>query len=222
MWLVSRVFQESVLFYCTQQFHILHWFLGGSSNSLTECYADQPLHSTSGRCSIPYEWPQLLGPDGVPVVFYQKHWAIVGPQVCDAVLFVLNSNGTLADINSTLITLIPKKKAPTKVTEFRPISLCNVLYELISKVVANRFKKILPYIISSSQSDFVPNILISDNVIVAFEALHTMKCKMTRKEGYMALKLDMSKACDRIEWDFLRAVLYKLVFYKQWVEQVMK
>lgn len=83
--------------------------------------------------------------------------------------------------------------------EYRPISFCNVLYKLISKVVANSLKLILPHIISNTQSAFVLNRLISDNVIVTFEALHTMKCKMTGKEGYIALKFDMNKAYDRIE-----------------------
>lgn len=94
----------------------------------------------------------------------------------EAVLNVLNSNGSLGDINSTFITLTPKKKGSTKLTEFRSISLCNVLYKLISKVIANRLKKVLPCIISPSQYAFLPNRLITDNVIVAFETLHIMKC----------------------------------------------
>ncbi|XP_042942883.1 uncharacterized protein LOC122277065 [Carya illinoinensis] len=161
------------------------------------------------------------GPYGFPAFFYQKHWSIVGPKVCEAVLNVLNGKESMGSINNTLIALIPKKRAPTKVTEFRPISLCNVLYKLISKVIANRLKKVLPSVISVSQSAFVPNRLISDNIIVAFEALHTMKCRMAGREGYMALKLDMSKAYDRVEWCFLRAVLIKLGFGKKWVDLVM-
>ncbi|XP_042974748.1 uncharacterized protein LOC122306386 [Carya illinoinensis] len=162
------------------------------------------------------------GPNGFPAAFYQKHWSTIGPQVSSAVLFALNSSGNLASINNTFITLVPKKKDPTKVTDFRPISLCNVLYKLVSKVVANRLKRTLPQLISYNQSTFVPNRLITDNVIKAFEALHSMACKMIRKEGYMALKLHMSKAYDKIEWSFLIAVTHKMGFNSHWVELVMK
>lgn len=80
---------------------------------------------------------KALGPDGFSVSFFQKHWATVGNEVSKAVLDLLNSGSMNKDLNSTYIVLIPKVKNPTCVTEFRPISLCNVLYKIISKVLAN-------------------------------------------------------------------------------------
>lgn len=103
------------------------------------------------------------------------------------------------DINATNIALLPMKKSPDALPDFQPISLCNVIYKLIAKALANRMKKVLPHIISPTQSAFIPQRLITDNILVAFEALHTMGSRMKGNEGYMALKLDMSKTYDRVE-----------------------
>jgi hypothetical protein len=102
-------------------------------------------------------------------------------------------------LNKTHIALIPKVPKPECVFEFRPISLCNVRYKLISKVLANRLKVVLPSIISCSQSAFILGRLISDNIIVAFQTLHTMQTRLWSKVGYMGIKLEMSKAYDRVE-----------------------
>ncbi len=115
------------------------------------------------------------GPDGLPPVFYQNHWHLIGEDVVRGVLSSLNSGKLVRSINHTNITLIPKVKNPEKVSEYRPISLCNVLYKIISKVIANRLKVILPHMISETQSAFVPGRLIIDNILVAFETLHHMQ-----------------------------------------------
>ena len=131
-------------------------------------------------------------------------------------LHYLNS-ATLPDhLNHTFITLIPKKKNHEFASEFRLISLCNVLYKIFSKVLANRLKKILPNIITENQSAFTKIHLISDNIFVVFESLHSMQ-KHTGKDGYMAIKLDMSKAYNRVEWDYLSSVMEKMGFNKYWI-----
>lgn len=135
---------------------------------------------------------------------------------------ILNDGQWDNSFNETLIALIPKKQNLSLVTEFRSISLCNVFYKILAGSLANRLKTILPDIISPTQTAFIPGRLITDNVIVAFEALHTMKSRLKGNYGYMALKLDMSKAYDQIEWVFLELVLQKLGFAATWIHLVMK
>jgi hypothetical protein len=118
--------------------------------------------------------------------------------------------------------LILKKKSPEKMSDYWPISLCNVLYKIISKVIANRLKTVLSIIISDSQSAFVPGRLITNNVAMAFEILHKMKAKCKGKQGEMAVKLDMSKAYDHIEWQFVEAIMRKLGFAERWISMIME
>jgi hypothetical protein len=92
------------------------------------------------------------GPDGFAASFYQRSWATVQDDVCQAVLSFLNNGIFGANINQTYIALIPKVKSPEFITDYRPISLCNVFYKLIAKVLANRLKTVLPSIISSPRA----------------------------------------------------------------------
>ncbi|XP_074321457.1 uncharacterized protein LOC141657967 [Silene latifolia] len=160
------------------------------------------------------------GPDGMNGLFFQTYWNEIGPQVIPAVLDILRGNASPACLNKTNIVLIPKKKAPDKIRDFRPISLCNVAYKLVSKVLANRLKLFLGEIVSENQSAFTPGRLITDNILMAFEMFHFMK-NNRQSDGYMALKLDMAKAYDRVEWVFLRQVLLTMGFDTGWVQRVM-
>ena len=117
---------------------------------------------------------KLPGPDGMSPFFFQKYWHIVGSDVTDAVLSVSHSEHLLHKMNYTHIVLIPKKNDPKLVYDFRPISLGNVVCRILSKVIANCLKIILPNVISDSQSAFVPQWLITDNTTVAHEILHKM------------------------------------------------
>ena len=89
--------------------------------------------------------------------------------------------------------------------------MCNVLYKIFSKVLANRLKKVLPKVITKHQSAFTKRWLISDNILVAFESLHSMH-KHIGKDDFMAIKLNMSKGHDRVEWAYLELVMKKLGF----------
>jgi hypothetical protein len=111
---------------------------------------------------------------------------VAGTDVTRAVLNVLNGRLIEAGTNSTYICLIPKVNSLSKVSDYRPISLCNVIYKIISKVLANRLKLVLPHIISLEQSAFIPGRIITDNILVGFETLHTMDTRLKGKEGFMA------------------------------------
>lgn len=123
------------------------------------------------------------GLDGMPPLFFQQFWPTIGEEVTKAVLTCLNSGTIPHSINHTFITLIPKVKSLVRVSEFRPIALCNTLYKIISKVLANRLKKILPCVISKSQSVFQSSKVIYDNILVAFETLHQWNLKKLRKRA---------------------------------------
>ncbi|XP_061999476.1 uncharacterized protein LOC133716838 [Rosa rugosa] len=162
------------------------------------------------------------GPDGFAPCFYQHFWKLVGNDVTKAICCFMESDDLLRSVNHTNVTLIPKVKAPEFIHQLRPISLCNVIYKLGSKVLANRVKPLLKSIISPFQSAFVPGRLISDNSLAAFEISHFLKKRRRGHVGFGALKLDMSKAYDRVEWSFLQSVLLQLGFSVVWVNWVMR
>ncbi|XP_074313591.1 uncharacterized protein LOC141648774 [Silene latifolia] len=148
------------------------------------------------------ELDKAPGPDGFQAIFYQKHWPIVESSLCLMVINVLEGKGFLEGLNDTHIVLIPKVTGPELVLQFRPISLCNVAYKIVSKVLANRIKKVLPFLISETQSGFVPGRQITDNIVIFQEVIHTMRQKKGKK-SYMAIKIDLEKAYERLRWAFI-------------------
>ncbi|KAK2655007.1 hypothetical protein Ddye_008059 [Dipteronia dyeriana] len=110
-------------------------------------------------------------------------------------------------LGETVVVLIPKVRLPVKVTEFRFISLYNVVFKVLAKMLGNRLKVVLDKVISQHQSAFVPGRIITDNVVIGFECLHYLRNKRDGKKGYIALKLDMSKAYDRVERKCLTSLI---------------
>ncbi|KAM2306134.1 hypothetical protein ACFXTH_025611 [Malus domestica] len=106
-------------------------------------------------------------------------------------------------------------------SQLHPISLCNALYKIGAKVITNRLKGMMSMITSTNQSVFMPRRLILDNSLVAVEIGHYLRNKRNGREGSFALKLDLSKAYDRVKWCFLEAIMVKLGFDTDWIKMVM-
>ncbi|MCH93722.1 hypothetical protein A2U01_0014675, partial [Trifolium medium] len=161
------------------------------------------------------------GPDGLPALFYQTYWDVIGPDITNLILDILNNNGDPGPLNSTYICLIPKISQASLPNDYRPISLCNVTLKIITKTIANRFKQVLPDIISPNQSAFIQGRLITDNTLIASEIFDYMS-HTNRKKGFVGVKTDMAKAYDRVEWSFLADTLLSMGFPPSMVQTIMK
>ncbi|KAL6199737.1 hypothetical protein ACLB2K_029520 [Fragaria x ananassa] len=146
-----------------------------------------------------------LIPDGMPPLFFPTllggNWS--GCDCCCKTFF--ETRKILKQINYTHVYLIPKVDNPEQMSDLRPIALCNVIYKICAKVIVNRLKVILHLIISPFQSAFVPGRLSQITNEIAHDG----------KVGYMALKLDLSKAYNRMKWDFLKRVMCRFWFSSQ-------
>ncbi|GKE07786.1 RNA-directed DNA polymerase, eukaryota, reverse transcriptase zinc-binding domain protein [Tanacetum coccineum] len=152
------------------------------------------------------------GPDGFSACFFKKTWDTIGKDVCNAVKDFFSNGKLLGEVNATLIALVPKCHVPLKVSEFRPIACCNVIYKCISKIITNRIKNGLTKIVSCNQSAFVPGRHIQDNILITQELLRGYNRKNRPKR--CAMKIDIQKAYDTVNWDFLNETLEVHGYFK--------
>lgn len=115
------------------------------------------------------------GPDGFQSIFFQNTWQVVGNDLCDLVCKIFEDPNRVKEINGTLITLIPKKEVVTCMKDFRPISLCNVSYKVVTKILTQRLRDLMGKLVGPCQSSFIPNRHSGDNIIVAQEVFHSMR-----------------------------------------------
>lgn len=139
------------------------------------------------------------GFDGLNPAFFQVYWKVVEHDVVTFCREFFETGQLQEEVNRTLVCLLPKVRKPQQMSELRPISLCNVLFRILSKVLANRLKTCLPTLISHNQSAFIAGRLLKDNALVAFEVNHYISRRTQGVNGLAALKIDMSKAYDRLE-----------------------
>jgi hypothetical protein len=157
------------------------------------------------------------GPDGFPARFFQRNWGVLKEEIIQAVLLFFQTGHMPEGVNDTSIVLIPKVDNPCDLKDFRPISLCNVIYKIISKCLVNRLRPLLGEVISENQSAFVPGRLLTDNALLAFECLHFLEHGATANNPYCAYKLDLSKAYDRVDRGFLLRVMKMRGFSPKWM-----
>jgi hypothetical protein len=158
------------------------------------------------------------GPDGFTMDFFHHCWDIIRKDVWEVVEESRVLGRVLQAFNATFLTLIPKEERVTNPKHFRPIALCNVIYKIITKVIANRLKPILPFVISQEQSGYVEGRQIMDSVILAHEVINSLK---SEKIPGMLIKLDLSKAFDKARWGYLKATLLAFGFDHNWVRWIM-
>ncbi|XP_033146231.1 uncharacterized protein LOC103863321 [Brassica rapa] len=161
------------------------------------------------------------GAYGMTGHFFQKFWPIIGPQITLEVKRFFVEGVIPQDWNFTQLCLLPKKPNPSLMTDLRPISLCAVSYKIVSSILCARLKGILPLLVSPTQGAFVAGMLISDNLLTAHEMVHGLKTNPNCKTDYIAIKTDMSKAYDRVEWNFLETLFLKMGFANKWIQWIM-
>lgn len=160
------------------------------------------------------------GPDGYNVFFFKKVWNIIGDDIFATINEFFNSRKILKQINHVIITLIPKTKHAFQVNHFRPISCCNLLYKIISKILANRITPVLEIIISESQSAFLKNRKMLDNIFLIQELLHKYAHKRTSPR--CLLKINVHKAYNSISWELLEWMLKSIGFPHQFYAWIME
>ena len=158
------------------------------------------------------------GLDGFNVDFFKACWNIVKQDILQVVEDSRRHKTILKPLNSSFIALIHKQELAQTPDRFRPIDLCNVIYKIISKVVANRLKPLLPSLVSGEQSGYVEGRKILNNIIQAHEVVHSLTSK--RKFG-MIMQLDIAKAYDKLNWNYIRKILIAFRFDHSWVRWIL-
>ena len=159
-------------------------------------------------------------PDGFQPFFFKHYWHIVGEDLWHLVDLAFRNGSVDPHLAETLIVLIPKSDQAVHLKNFRPISLCNVVYKVITKVLVNRLRPFLNNLIGPFQGSFIPGRGTVDNVVLAQEAIHYMN-KTKVKKGFLAFKIDLEKAYDRVNWDFLEMTLIDFGFPRLTVDLIM-
>lgn len=164
------------------------------------------------------------GPDGVNAALIQENWDAFKQVVNAEVLAFFRTGRMKENIAHSSLVLIPKVPTPTTVTQFIPISVCNFLYKVISKLLAKKMQPFMNSIISHAQTAFIPGREISENIILLREIIHSFEKKNSNSYSF-AFKADLAKAFDSVRWEFLFYLLPLYGFpqkFCKWIEACVK
>ncbi|GKV04879.1 hypothetical protein SLEP1_g16976 [Rubroshorea leprosula] len=153
------------------------------------------------------------GPDGFNFHFRKSVWSTIEGAITNFIKEFHKYGRLVRGINASYITLVPKKKNPTTLKEYRPVSMVGSLYKILAKVLANRLRKVIGKVISMTQSAFLEGRQLIDSVLVLNELVHDLK---RRKEMGILFKVDFEKAFDSIDWDYLDFMQSSLGFGDKW------
>eukprot|EP00253_Pinus_taeda_P001536 PITA_01536 len=156
--------------------------------------------------------------DGFNVDFFKACWDTVKYDILEVVEDSRRFKKVLKALNASFIPPIPKQENAMTPDGFRPIALCNVVYKIISKVIANRLKPLPPSLISEEETCYVEVRQILNNIIQAHEVVHSLK---SNKQVGMIIQLDLAKAYDKLSWAYIRAILKAYGFDQNWIRWVM-
>ena len=145
------------------------------------------------------------GPDGFTKEFFTAAWTIVGNEFIVAVQSFFLFGFLPSGVNATILSLIPKSVEAKTMKDYRPIACCNLLYKVISKVIARRLKSILPEAIEVNQTSFIKGRLLLENVLLASELVNGYH--RTSNSNRSTVKFDITKAFDTVKWSFITSVL---------------
>jgi hypothetical protein len=162
------------------------------------------------------------GPDGFTARFYQQSWDIIKSDLTKLIWKSQTCSKLGGGTNSAFLALILKEKGAINFDIFRPISLCNTSYKILTKIIANIIKTILPIIIPENQGGFIKGRHIVDNIILVKEALHS---SIRRKDKGMIIKLDLPNAFDRVRHNFLFKVMENFGFapaFVNWIKACIR
>ncbi|XP_019238911.1 PREDICTED: uncharacterized protein LOC109218965 [Nicotiana attenuata] len=162
------------------------------------------------------EEARIISPDGYGSKFFKDSWEVVGRDVVDAIMEFFRTGKMLRVLNHTVITIIPKSSHATSVGDYRPIAGCNTIYKVISKMLCNKLRLVLPTLIFANQSAFVSGRTIVQNILIFQDLVRLYNRKNTTQS--CLIKIDLKKAYDTVEWTFVEEILYAMNFPQRFIK----